>query len=270
MVNIATHSNTLLHVAYNFAMCWIESCNVWNTMTVNKRAIIGFLPKGCSSSVVEEQNTKEDSFRFWVKKRLSSFPNWKRNRAFEMCATIMQTVYKRTWKEKCTWEMFPTKMQNVHVQARRKTPWVKDGGAFVPLWVQDANVGKEKRWTLKMQKESQALHENAQRFTSSEVAEKSRSLSRDPERASVTIWGANTRLIVCSPNSKLGETLQWKKWFMQKKPSWNFKTYVWLSQTRQCLFILKVLVSFNTFIIYHGRFSRDDKSHQNSQTNWHW
>ena len=81
--------------------------------------------------------------------------------------------------------MFPTKMQNV--QVRRKTPWVKDGGAFVPLWVQDANGGKEKRWTLKMQKESQALHENAQRFTSSEVAEKSRSLSRDPERASVTI-----------------------------------------------------------------------------------
>ena len=81
--------------------------------------------------------------------------------------------------------MFPTKMQNV--QVRRKTPWVKDGGAFVPLWVQDANVGKEKRWTLKMQKELQALHENAQRFTSSEVAEKSRSLSRDPERASVTI-----------------------------------------------------------------------------------
>ena len=53
--------------------------------------------------------------------------------------------------------------------------------------VQDANVGKEKRRTLKMQKESQVLHENAQRLSSSEVAEKSRCLSRDPERASVTI-----------------------------------------------------------------------------------
>ena len=32
-----------------------------------------------------------------------------------------------------------------------------------------------------------------------------------------TIWGANTRLIVCSPNSKLGETLQWKKMVHAKK-----------------------------------------------------